>query len=151
MNNIAGIAIALQEALTPEYHAYTKQVKTNTKALAEAMMERGYDLVTGGSDNHLVLVDLRSKKIDGDTLSKQLIRANIETNKNSIPFDQTGTPQKPNGIRLGTPSVTTLGMKEPEMVRIADFIEQIYQAGDDSTTLAGIQKEVIQFMNTFQL
>lgn len=151
MNNIAGIAIALQEALTPEYRAYTKQVKANTKALAEALIDRGYDLVTGGSDNHLVLVDLRSKNVDGDSLSKQLIAANIETNKNSIPFDETGTPQKPNGIRLGTPSVTTLGMKEPEMIRIADFIEQVYLAGDDSTKLCQIQAEVIRFMNAFQL
>ncbi len=151
MNNVAGIAIALQEALTPEYTDYTKQVKANTQALAEALMQKGYDLVTGGSDNHLVLVDLRSKNINGDIFSKQLMRAHIETNKNAIPFDTLGTPQKPNGIRLGTPAVTTLGMQELEMRQIAHYIDQVYQAGDSMETLNQIKTEVIEFMNQFKL
>ncbi len=150
MNNIAGIAIALEEAMTQSYTTYTQQVKKNIKALGEALMERGYDLFTGGTDNHLVLVDLRPKGIDGDTLGKALIKANIETNKNAIPFDP-APPMKPNGIRLGTPAVTTIGMKEEHMVQIAEFIEQVYQNVDNDQALAEIREEVKQFMNKFSL
>jgi glycine hydroxymethyltransferase len=148
-NNIAGIAIALEEALKPEYIEYCKQVIANAKALGEALKAKGFTLVSGGTENHLLLVDLRSKNIDGDTLSKALNSVNIETNKNSIPFD-TASPFKPNGIRLGTPAVTTLGLKEPDMETIADFINQVVDAIDNTETLAHIKEQIITFITQFK-
>lgn len=149
-NNIAGIAIALEDALTPAFTDYCKQVITNAKALSQAMQNRGFDIVSGGTENHLILVDLRNKNIDGDTLSKALNSVNIETNKNSIPFD-TASPFKPNGIRLGTPAVTTLGLKEQDMEVIADFIHQVVDNIDNQTKLNSIKTEVINFISKFKL
>jgi glycine hydroxymethyltransferase len=148
-NNIAGIAIALEEALRPEYTEYCKQVIANAKALGEALKVKGFTLVSGGTENHLLLVDLRSKNIDGDTLSKALNSVHIETNKNSIPFD-TASPFKPNGIRLGTPAITTLGLKETDMEAIADFINQVVEAIDNTETLAHIKEQVIAFITQFK-
>lgn len=149
-NNIAGIAIALEDALTPAFTDYCKQVITNAKALSQAMQNRGFEIVSGGTENHLILVDLRNKNIDGDTLSKALNSVNIETNKNSIPFD-TASPFKPNGIRLGTPAVTTLGLKEQDMETIADFIHQVVDNIDNQTKLNSIKTEVINFISKFKL
>lgn len=149
-NNIAGIAIALEDALTPAFTDYCKQVITNAKALSQAMQNRGFEIVSGGTENHLILVDLRNKNIDGDTLSKALNSVNIETNKNSIPFD-TASPFKPNGIRLGTPAVTTLGLKEQDMEVIADFIHQVVDNIDNQTKLNSIKTEVINFISKFKL
>lgn len=149
-NNIAGIAIALEDALKPEYTDYCKQVIQNAKALSQAMQNRGFNIVSGGTENHLILVDLRNKNIDGDTLSKALNSVNIETNKNSIPFD-TASPFKPNGIRLGTPATTTLGLKEPDMEIIADFINQVVTNIDNQTQLDIIKTKVINFINKFKL
>lgn len=149
-NNIAGIAIALEDALTPAFTNYCKQVITNAKALSQAMQNRGFEIVSGGTENHLILVDLRNKNIDGDTLSKALNSVNIETNKNSIPFD-TASPFKPNGIRLGTPAVTTLGLKEQDMEVIADFIHQVVDNIDNQTKLNSIKTEVINFISKFKL
>lgn len=149
-NNIAGIAIALEDALKPEYTDYCKQIILNAKALAKAMQNRGFDIVSGGTENHLILVDLRNKGIDGDTLSKALNSVNIETNKNTIPFD-TASPFKPNGIRLGTPAVTTLGLKEQDMENISEFIAQVAQNIDNYNQLDQIKSEVIQFISKFKL
>lgn len=149
-NNIAGIAIALEDALKPEYTDYCKQVITNAEALSKAMQNRDFEIVSGGTENHLLLVDLRNKNIDGDTLSKALNSVNIETNKNSIPFD-TASPFKPNGIRLGTPAVTTLGLKEQDMEVIADFIHQVVDNIDNQTKLNSIKTEVINFISKFKL
>ena len=149
-NNIAGIAITLEDALTPAFTDYCKQVITNAKALSQAMQNRGFEIVSGGTENHLILVDLRNKNIDGDTLSKALNSVNIETNKNSIPFD-TASPFKPNGIRLGTPAVTTLGLKEQDMEVIADFIHQVVDNIDNQTKLNSIKTEVINFISKFKL
>lgn len=149
-NNIAGIAIALEDALTPAFTDYCKQVITNAKALSQAMQNRGFEIVSGGTENHLILVDLRNKNIDGDTLSKALNSVNIETNKNSIPFD-IASPFKPNGIRLGTPAVTTLGLKEQDMEVIADFIHQVVDNIDNQTKLNSIKTEVINFISKFKL
>lgn len=147
-NNIAGIAIALEDALQPEYTDYCKQVILNAKSLAKAMQNRGFDIVSGGTENHLILVDLRNKNIDGDTLSKALNTVNIETNKNTIPFD-TASPLKPNGIRLGTPAVTTLGLKEQDMEMIAEFISQVVPNIDNPYQLEQIKSEVIAFISKF--
>lgn len=147
-NNIAGIAIALEDALKPEYTDYCKQVILNAKSLAKAMQNRGFDIVSGGTENHLILVDLRNKNIDGDTLSKTLNSVNIETNKNTIPFD-TASPFKPNGIRLGTPAVTTLGLKEQDMETIAEFIDQVIHNIDNIVNLKKIKTQVIAFISQF--
>ena len=148
-NNIAGIGIALEEALQPEYTEYCHQVIRNAQALAQALINKGFTIVSGGTENHLVLVDLRNKHIDGDTLSKALNAVHIETNKNSIPFD-TASPFKPNGVRLGTPAVTTLGLKEADMETIADFINQVIEAIDNPEALAHIKEHVITFITQFQ-
>jgi glycine hydroxymethyltransferase len=147
-NNIAGIAIALEDALKPEYTDYCKQVILNAKALAKAMQDRGFEIVSGGTENHLLLVDLRNKNIDGDTLSKALNTVNIETNKNTIPFD-TASPFKPNGIRLGTPAVTTLGLKEQDMETIAEFISQVVDNINNQSQLEKIKTKVIEFISPF--
>lgn len=147
-NNIAGIAIALEDALKPTYTDYCKQVILNAKALAKAMQDRGFEIVSGGTENHLLLVDLRNKNIDGDTLSKALNTVNIETNKNTIPFD-TASPFKPNGIRLGTPAVTTLGLKEQNMETIAEFINQVVDNIGNQDKLGQIKTQVIEFINPF--
>ena len=147
-NNIAGIAIALEDALQPEYTDYCKQVILNAKSLAKAMQNRGFDIVSGGTENHLLLLDLRNRNIDGDTLSKALNTVNIETNKNTIPFD-TASPLKPNGIRLGTPAVTTLGLKEQDMEMIAEFISQVVPNIDNPYQLEQIKSEVIAFISKF--
>lgn len=147
-NNIAGIGIALEEALQPEYTEYCKQVVKNAQALAQALTQKGFTIVSGGTENHIVLLDLRNRHIDGDTLSKALNGVNIETNKNSIPFD-TASPFKPNGIRLGTPAVTTLGLKEADMETIADFINQVVEAIDNPEALAHIKEHVIAFITQF--
>ena len=147
-NNIAGIAIALEDALKPEYTDYCKQVILNAKSLAKAMQNRGFDIVSGGTENHLILVDLRNKNIDGNTLSKALNTVNIETNKNTIPFD-TASPFNPNGIRLGTPAVTTIGLKEQDMEIIAEFISQVTNSIGDQDKLAQIQTQVITFISQF--
>ncbi len=148
-NNIAGIAIALEDALKPEYTNYCKKVITNAQSLAKALQTRGFDIVSGGTENHLLLVDLRNKGIDGDTLSKALNSVNIETNKNTIPFD-TASPLKPNGIRLGTPAVTTLGLQEQDMDIIAELIHQVVQNLDNKDNLEQIKAQVITFIRQFK-
>jgi glycine hydroxymethyltransferase len=147
-NNIAGISIALEDALRPEYTEYCQQVIKNAQSLAQALQTRGFEIVSGGTENHLLLVDLRNQGIDGDTLSKALNSVNIETNKNTIPFD-TASPFKPNGIRLGTPAVTTLGLKEQDMDTIAEFIYQVLQNIDNKDNLDQIKAQVITFISKF--
>src|SRR5262249_1207954 len=121
MHVIAAKAVCFEEALRPSFGAYQRQVVANARALARGLSERGFDLVSGGTDNHLLLVGLRGKNLTGKAAEAGLERARITVNKNAIPFD----PQKPmvtSGIRIGTPAVTTRGMKEGEMARIAEFI-----------------------------
>jgi len=148
-NNIAGIAIALEDALKPEYTEYCTQVIKNAKTLAQALQAKGFDIVSDGTENHLILVDLRNKNIDGDILSKALNKVNIETNKNTIPFD-TASPFKPNGIRLGTPAVTTLGLKEQNMETIAEFIHQVVDNINNQSQLEKIKTQVIEFISQFK-
>lgn len=122
MHIIAAKAIALLEAQTPEFISYQKQVVKNAHTMATRLIENGLSLFSGGTDNHLMLVDLRGTGVSGKELEKLLDDVNITTNKNSIPFDETALPTNPNGLRLGTPAVTTRGMKEKEMKVIADCI-----------------------------
>ena len=119
----AAIAVALKEASTPDFKAYAAQIVKNAKALAEELLARGFDLVSGGTDNHLILVDLTNKDIPGKRAAKALDRAGIELNYNTVPFDPR-KPFSPSGIRLGTPAITSRGMGEAEMTHVARFIDE---------------------------
>ena len=123
MHIIAAKAVALQEALQPEFKEYQKQIVANAKALAEGLIEQGFEIVSGGTDNHLMLVDLTNKDITGKDAQQLLDEVHITVNKNGIPFD-TKSPFVTSGIRLGTPAVTTRGMKEQEMKQIAELISK---------------------------
>jgi glycine hydroxymethyltransferase len=133
----AGIAIALREAATAEFKTYAHQIVANARALAAALVERGFVLVTGGTDNHLILADLTTKGVSGKIAAKALDAAGMELNYNSVPFDPR-KPFDPSGIRLGTPSVTSRGMKEPEMRQIAAWMDQVVTAPGD----AGLHEKI---------
>ena len=124
MHTIAGVAIALGEASTPDFTLYTKQVVANAKRLAEKLMRYGFELVSGGTDNHLMLIDLRNKGLTGKPLAKALDRAGIVCNYNSVPGD-TAPPFNPSGLRMGTPALTTRGMKEEQMDQVAEWINTV--------------------------
>jgi glycine hydroxymethyltransferase len=124
----AAIAVALKEASTPEFKAYAAQIVANAKALAEELLARGFDLVSGGTDNHLILIDLTNKGITGKKAAKALDRAGIELNYNTVPFDPR-KPFSPSGIRLGTPAITSRGMGTAEMTHVARFIDEAVEAG----------------------
>ena len=139
----AGIAVALKEAAQPSFRAYAAQVVSNAAALAAALQARGYDLVSGGTDNHLLLVDLTSKGIGGKPAAKALDRAGIELNFNTVPYDQR-RPFDPSGIRLGTPAITTRGLTEQHMPALAGWIDDAITAAvkDDEAVLDQIAGEV---------
>src|SRR5258707_2486625 len=144
----AGIAVALHEAAQPSFTTYAHQIVSNAKALAAALNERGFDLVSGGTDNHLILIDLTKKNIPGKKAAKALDRAGIELNYNTVPFDPR-KPFDPSGIRLGTPSVTSRGMKEPEMARIAAWMDAVVGAPDDAALHARIAGEIRELCARF--
>jgi len=148
----AAIAVAMQEALQPEFSDYARQVVTNAKALAACLLERGFDLVSGGTDNHLILVDLSSKDVPGKLAAQALDRACITTNYNTVPFDPR-SPFDPSGIRLGTPAVTTRGMTAVDMEPIARWLEEGVQAAkrEDEPTIERIAREVREFAAGFPL
>ncbi|MET9226723.1 serine hydroxymethyltransferase [Lentzea sp. NPDC003310] len=137
----AAIAVALHEASQPEFREYAHTIVKNAKALADALLDRGFDLVSGGTDNHLVLIDLTSKLIGGKPAARALDRAGIELNYNAVPFD-TRKPFDPSGIRLGTAGVTTRGLKPEQMPLIADWIDRAIAAHDDEQALDRIAAEV---------
>lgn len=137
----AGIAVAAGEALKPEFKQYAQAVVDNAKVLAEALLSRGFDLVTGGTDNHLILVDLTSKNVSGKIAAQALDRAGIVSNYNSVPFDPR-KPFDPSGLRIGTPSITTRGMGKDEMVQLANWMDQVVAAPDDDAGIARIAGEV---------
>jgi glycine hydroxymethyltransferase len=124
MHSIGGIAVALGESLTPKFSHYTKQIVTNAKILAKLLAEAGFDIVSGGTDKHLILIDLRDKELSGWVLAAALEVAGIITNRNTVPAE-TASPFYPSGLRLGTPAVTTRGMKEAQMEKIASWIAQV--------------------------
>ncbi|HUY85000.1 MAG TPA: serine hydroxymethyltransferase [Candidatus Dormibacteraeota bacterium] len=146
----AAIAVALREAATPEFKAYGQQIVKNAKKLAASLNDKGYQLVTGGTDNHLLLIDLTNKKISGAEAERALGKAGITVNKNTVPFEPR-TPFDPSGIRLGTPALTTRGMKEAEMERVADWIDKAIAAKNDDTKLDSIHAEVREFTKQFPL
>ncbi|MFD5824529.1 serine hydroxymethyltransferase [Lentzea sp. NPDC060358] len=141
----AAIAVALHEAAQPEFREYAHTVVANAKALAEALLARGFDLVSGGTDNHLVLIDLTSKLLGGKPAARALDRAGIELNYNAVPFD-TRKPFDPSGIRLGTAGVTTRGLQPAQMPLIADWIDRAIAAHDDDRALDRIASEVEELL-----
>jgi glycine hydroxymethyltransferase len=148
----AAIAVALHEAAQPAFVAYARQVVTNAQALAAALAERGYDLVSGGTDNHLILMDLTSKGIAGKPAAKALDRAGIELNYNTVPFDPR-KPFDPSGVRLGTPSITTRGLREEHMPQIAAWMDEAISAAlkDDEPAIERIAGEVRDLLAGFPM
>ena len=150
MHVIAAKAVCFHEALQPQFRDYQRQVVINAKALAAGLAKHGYRIVSGGTDNHLMLVDLRPKDLNGKEAQEVLDRAGITTNKNAIPFD-TSSPFKPGGIRVGTPAVTTRGMKEEEMLEIADLIAEALTNRTDEAVLNRVREKVRELTHRFPL
>jgi len=150
MHVIAAKAVALGEALQPAFRSYAAQVVANARALGEALMDRGFVLVSGGTDTHLLLVDLRAKGLTGKLVEETLGRAGITVNKNTVP----GDPQSPfvtSGVRIGTPALTTRGMREGEMRTIAGLIDRAVQSRDDAPALGRLKHEVLELAEQFPL
>jgi glycine hydroxymethyltransferase len=148
MHVIAGKAVMLKEAATPEFKTYAKQIRVNAKTLAASLADAGLRIVSGGTDNHLMLVDVRPLNLTGKQAEKALDAVGITVNKNTIPYD----PQKPgiaSGIRIGTPAITTRGMKEAEMERIGALIGRILQAKGDETVAKDVAAEVLDLTRRF--
>jgi len=146
----AAIAVALKEAMQPEFKEYAKQIVLNAKVLAEELMDKGFELMTGGTDNHLMLINLTNKNLTGKQAEAALGKAGITVNKNTIPHDPR-KPFDPSGIRLGTPAITTRGMKEAEMKLVAAFIIRALGAVGDEVALEGIRGEVKEMCASFPL
>jgi glycine hydroxymethyltransferase len=144
----AALAVAAKEALAPEFKAYAAQIVSNAKTLAEELQNHGLRVITGGTDNHLLLVDMTPKDIGGKPYAQALERAGIVCNYNSIPFDPR-KPFDPSGIRIGTPAITSRGMKEAQMVQLASWMNQVAQAPEDSTQLQKIRNEVLELCKEF--
>ena len=150
MHIIAAKAVAFKEALLPEFKEYQKQVVKNAKAMADALVKGGLRIVSGGTDNHLMLVDLRAKGVTGKQAEESLEKAGITCNKNAIPND----PEKPfitSGVRLGTPAITARGMKEDEAVKIAEMIIKVLENVNDDEKIAEVKNEVLKLTEKFPL
>jgi glycine hydroxymethyltransferase len=150
MHIVAAKAVAFKEALAPEFATYAQQVVTNAKVLAEAIASEGYRIVSGGTDTHVLLIDVFQKGMLGSDAEHALGEAGITVNKNAIPYD-TNPPMKPSGIRIGTPALTTRGMKEPEMRIIAQWIAQALEHRSDSGKLRQIRGQVLEMAENFPL
>ena len=150
MHVVAAKAVAFREALTPDWRAYQRQIVANAAALARALAGRGHRLVTGGTDTHLMLVDLTSRGLTGKEAQEALDRAWITVNKNTIPFE-TRSPTVASGIRIGTPAVTTRGMQEPEMETIAGLIDRVLAARGDAKVEASVRADVAALSGRFPL
>ena len=142
---IAAKAVAFGEALTDEFLHYTIQVQKNAQAMAAAFVSRGYELISGGTDNHMMLIDLRNKNITGKDAEKALEAADITANKNMVPFD-TQSPFVTSGIRFGTPAITTRGLKEEDMETVVDLIDQIIQNPDSESVRNSVRQAVNALM-----
>jgi glycine hydroxymethyltransferase len=147
---IAAKAIAFGEILTEDFKAYGKQVIANAQAMAKAFVSRGYNLISGGTDNHLMLIDLRNKNLTGKKAQETLDKAHITLNKNAVPFDDK-SPFVTSGIRVGVPAVTTRGMKETHMETVVELIDKVLMNADDETVIADVKATVKTFMQQFPL
>jgi glycine hydroxymethyltransferase len=151
MHSIAAKAVAFGEALKPEFRDYAAQIVKNAAVLADEMQKRGFQLVTGGTSNHLILADVyKSFGVDGKVVERALDKIGLTLNANAVADDPL-PPFKPSGIRLGTPAITTRGLKEEHMVRIADWMKKAVDARDDETVLARLREEVRLFVQDFPL
>jgi glycine hydroxymethyltransferase len=149
-HTIAAKAVAFYEALSDEYLDYVKQVQKNASVLAKAFVDKGYKIISGGTDNHMMLIDLRSKNLTGKLAENTLIKADITINKNMVPFDDK-SPFVTSGMRIGTAAVTTRGMKEADMQQIADFIDTVLMNYDNESRIAEVKQEVNNWMQNFPL
>ena len=148
MHAIAALAVALKEALEPSFKGYAHQIVDNARAMAEAFSERGYRLVTGGTDNHLVLVDMTHTGMGGKAASLAMEKAGIICNYNTIPYD-TRKPFDPSGVRIGTPAITTRGMKQSECAQIVAWIDEAIKQAEDDQALAAIRQQVRELCAEF--
>ena len=146
----AAIAVALREAATPEFKEYGQQIVKNAKKVADELLKLDYELITGGTDNHLLLIDMTNKNIKGADAETALGKAGITVNKNTVPFDPR-PPFDPSGIRLGTPALTTRGMKEEEMVQVVSWIDQAIKGANDDAKLAKLRTEIREFTLRYPL
>jgi glycine hydroxymethyltransferase len=149
---IASKAVAFGEALTDEYFQYILQVKKNAEVMAKAFIDKGYHLISGGTDNHLMLIDLRSKfpNITGKLVENTLVKADITINKNMVPFDSR-SPFQTSGLRVGTPAITSRGLKEEHMAPIVDLIDEVISNIEDDNTIVNVRKKVNKMMEQFPL
>ncbi|MGV3539040.1 MAG: serine hydroxymethyltransferase, partial [Rufibacter sp.] len=147
---IAAKAVAFFEALSPSYKEYTLQVQKNAQALAKSLVDRGYKLISGGTDNHLMLIDLRSKNLTGKLAENTLIKADITINKNMVPFDDK-SPFVTSGIRIGSAAVTTRGLKEQDMERVVEYIDRVLMNHENDTIISQTAKEINNWMKEFPL
>ena len=147
---IAAKAVAFHEALEDSYLAYVKQVKRNADALARAFSEKGYKVISGGTDNHLMLIDLRSKGLTGKLAENTLIKADITTNKNMVPFDDK-SPFITSGMRLGTPALTTRGLKEEDMAWVAEMTDEVLMNHDNEAKIGSVREEINRKMSAYPL
>ena len=149
---IAAKAVAFGEALSPEFKDWAKQVRVNAKTMADALIKRGYKVISGGTDNHCILVDLRTKfpELTGKVAEKVLVQADITANKNMVPFDSR-SPFQTSGIRLGTAAITTRGLKEDKMETIVDLIDRVLSNPEDEATIAAVRSEVNALMANYPI
>jgi glycine hydroxymethyltransferase len=147
---IAAKAVCFQEAMQPEFRDYARQVVANAKVLAQTLAEQGFRIISGGTDTHLMLVDVFSKGMLGSEAEKALGDAGITVNKNAIPFD-TNPPLKPSGVRIGSPALTTRGMKEAEMRQVGTWIAEALTHRNEAATLAKVRKQVLELCDAFPL
>jgi glycine hydroxymethyltransferase len=147
---IAAKAVAFGEALSDEYKTYMKQVQTNAATMAQAFIEKGYTIISGGTDNHSMLIDLRSKGVTGKDAENALVKADITVNKNMVPFD-TESPFVTSGIRVGTPAITSRGAKEAEVLKIVDLIDKVITNINDENSITEVRKEINLLMKDFPL
>lgn len=147
---IAAKAVSFMEALSDDYMKYILQVSKNAKAMAQAFLDKGYKIISGGTDNHLMLIDLRSKNLTGKKAEEALIQADITINKNMVPFD-TQSPMVTSGMRIGTPAITTRGLLEKDVIKVVELIDEALQKPDDVKHLKSVKKKVNRMMQKFAL
>ncbi|MNS59372.1 Serine hydroxymethyltransferase [compost metagenome] len=147
---IAAKAVSFHEILQDEYKVYAQQMIKNAQAMSQAFLEKGYDLVSGGTDNHLLLIDLRNKNISGKKAENTLVKADITLNKNMVPFDDK-SPFITSGIRVGVPAITTRGLKENDMQQVVNWLDRVLMHADDETVISTVRGEVNEFMGGFSM
>ena len=150
MHVIAGKAVAFEEALNQDFSIYCKKIVSNAKVLSESLLGLGYKLVSGGTDTHLILIDLSNKNITGKLAEKKLEEAGVTTNKNMIPYDNK-SPMITSGIRIGTPALTTRGMGEKQMILISEIIDKVLNNIDNETIIQDAFKDVKSLCDSFPL